>query len=110
MTNNQNVLSTDADDGRSSELDDVIIIRDSEESPGSKGHLKNSSKKIDPNDPAHLEGTNDVTGKILELWREYKKLQSYSEMQIQQGSSSDLPENEVRNQLDSFSFDRFQIQ
>ena len=50
-----------------------------------------------------MEGTNRITGIIVDLWREYKEIQGYSKIQIQERGSSDLSTDEVRTRLQDFT-------
>ncbi len=105
MTADRNLLSAQAKDEGGGELDDVVAAaRGSGKVQCRKRRSKPSTKKMKPNDPAYLEGTTDVTGKLVELWTQYREIQGLKE----QKDSSDLSENDVRDQLMSFSSEQLQ--
>ena len=52
-----------------------------------------------------MEGTNRITAIIVDLWREYKEIQGYSKIQIQESGSSDLSTDEVRTRLQDITDD-----
>ena len=51
---------------------------------------------------AHMDGTNSVTGIIVDLWREYKEMQT----QVEEKGRSDLTTDEIQNKLEHFSKDQ----
>ena len=65
-----------------------------------KMHSKNPAKKIDPSNPAYMEGTNNVTKSIVDLWRKYRL--------IEKNGSKDLTAAEVQETLHSFRTDELQ--
>ncbi|XP_022807894.1 uncharacterized protein LOC111344892 [Stylophora pistillata] len=50
---------------------------------------------------AHLDGTNRITGIIVDLWREYKEIQA----QVEKKGRSDLTMEEIENKLTCFTND-----
>ena len=103
MTAVENVLFAEANDDESTDVDDASNV--SSASDGQNGlFLKGGSRnKIPLNIPAYMEGTNRITGIIVDLWREYKEIQGYSKIQIQERGSSDLSTDEVRTRLQDFT-------
>ena len=88
--------------------DDSNVSTISDSQKGGKSISRNSASKIDPNISAYMEGTNLVTGSIVDLWREYKEILGYSKEEIQQRGSSDLSSGEVHNKLLCYPVDELQ--
>ena len=83
-------------------------VSGSQDTSGRKAGSRRFSTKKLLNIAAYLEGTNRVTGMIVDLWREYKDILGDSTMQIQQRGSSDLTLDEIHNKLQCFSTEELQ--
>ena len=109
MTTADNVLFTEPDDDESTDVDDgsnISTASEGQDVPFSKGGSRN---KITLNIPAYMEGTNRITGIIVDLWREYKEIQGYTKIQIQERGSSDLSTHEVCTRLENFTVDELDV-
>ncbi|KAL9979251.1 hypothetical protein ACROYT_G016886 [Oculina patagonica] len=110
---NKNVLhAEDNEDERAVwQVDDdsnVSTVSDSQEASGGKSKSRKSTTKEDLNIPAYMEGTNLVTGIIVDLWREYREILGYSKAQIEERGSNDLSTDEVHNKLCHFTLSQLQ--
>jgi len=106
-TKADNVLFSEADYDESTDVDDASNVSSPTEGQDvlfSKGGSRGRNK-ISLNIRACMEGTNRVTGIIVDLWREYKEIQGYSKIQIQERGSSDLFTDEVCTRLQDFTID-----
>ncbi|XP_078366598.1 uncharacterized protein LOC144650730 [Oculina patagonica] len=83
-------------------------VSDSQEASGGKSKSRKSTTKTDLNISANMEGTNRVTGIIVDLWREYKEILGYSKAQIEERGSNDLSTDEVYNKLSHLTFNELQ--
>lgn len=105
MTTTDNVLFAEDDGDESTDVDDCSNV-----STISEGHnvafIKGGSKnKIPLNIPKYIEGTNLVTGIIVDLWREYKEILGYTKIQIQERGNCDISTDEVSTRLQDFTLD-----
>ena len=105
LTTADNVLYTEADDDECTDVDDGSNVSTASEGQAVSFTKGGSRNKIPLNIPAYMEGTNLVTGVIVDLWRQYKEILGNSKIQIQERGSSDLSTEEVSTKLQSFTVD-----
>ena len=99
--------STSKDDEMMTTADKVLFaeaVNDDESTDvDNASNVSSASGRSRNKIPAYMEGTNRITGIIVDLWREYKEIQGYSKIQIQERGSSDLSTDEVRTRLQDFT-------
>ena len=109
MTTAENVLVAESDYDENTDVDDASNVSSPTEGQDVLFSKGGSRSKIPLNIPAYMEGTNRVTGIIVDLWREYKEIQGYSKIQIQERGSSDLSTDEVCIRLQDFTVDELDV-
>ena len=109
MTTADNLLFTEANDDESTDADDTSNVSTTSDGQDVSFLKGGSRKKIPLNIAAYMKGTNRITGIIVDLWREYKEIQGYSKIQIQERGSSDLSTDEVRTRLQDFTDDELGV-
>ena len=100
------LLTKTADEDGSAQNGDDSNVSNASGGQGASGRKTESrsfSTKKHLNVAAHMEGTNPVTGIIVNLWTKYRDIQGYSTMQIQKRGSSDLTSDEIHKKLQCFS-------
>ncbi|KAL9979245.1 hypothetical protein ACROYT_G016877 [Oculina patagonica] len=96
--------SSDSNEEEFEEADNDCNVSIMSEEQGTSARKRNARN----GNPGYMEGTNDVTKSIVDLWREYRNLPGSSKKGNEQSGINDLTEEYVKRKLARFTTDQLQ--